>query len=864
MKPKFSPPKHFLRFFQWFCHPRLRDHIEGDLIEVYNERVGTVGKRKADIKFMLDVLSLLRQRIVRPIKGNKNSNNYAMIKIYFNIGWRNLLRNKGFSSINLLGLTIGLTCAILILLWVQDELNYNKSQKNYHDIYQVIAHRDFNNQIFTDRNMVMPLAGEINDKIPQVKHAVVTTHLQPRNLAFGGKKFKKSGYIVSPNFLDVFSVNFLKGSAAEAIADPSSIVLSESTAKAIFGDEDPIDKVLKIDNNQDAKVTAVVADMPANTTIKFDYLRSFNYLSDNVKRDMKEWTSSSWTVFLQTVPGADLEFIEKSINDIKTEHDPRDKDISTYFAFPMSKWRLQSDFKDGKNTGGMIVYVRMFTIIAIIILLIACVNFMNLSTARSEKRAKEVGIRKTLGSAKKQLVTQFFVESIILSFISFALSVLTVSLLLPSFNNLVNKHLALDFEKPHFWLGALITILVTGITAGSYPALYLSSFNPVKVLKGTFRAGKNAVLPRHILIVMQFVISILLISATIIVYQQIHLIKSRDIGYDTNNLITIPGSRDTQKHYEVIKQELLQTGMINAVTRTGAPITQIWWRTGSPKWEGKPEDINIIFTGLAVDQDFTKTMGIKMLEGKDFSGVPADSSYMLFNQAAVDAMGLENPVSMKMIFGRDYAVLGVTDNVIQESPFKPVDPMMIFYNPDNSYFISIRLNDGIQPQQALASIEPIFEKHNPAYVFEYRFVDEEFEKKFLNENLISKLSNIFAALAIFICCIGLAGLAAFTIEKRIREIGIRKVLGATVQQLLLLISKEFLKLVLIAFIMAVPLTWWFMDNWLEKYDFRIDISIWMFAGVGFIILLLTLLVVSINTLGAARRNPVKSLRSEQR
>ncbi len=787
-----------------------------------------------------------------------------MIKIYFNIGWRNLLRNKGFSAINLLGLTIGMTSAILILLWVQDELNYNKSQKNYPDIYQVIAHRNFNNQIFTDRNMVMPLAEEINNKVPQVKHAVVTTHLQPCNLAFGDKKFKKAGYTVSPNFLDVFTVNFLKGSAAEAIVDPSSIVLSESTAKAIFGNEDPIDKVLKIDNNRDAKVTAVVADMPANSTLEFDYLMSFNYLSDNVKRDMKEWGSSSWTVFLQTVPGADLESIEKKINDIKMEHDPNDKNISTYFAFPMSKWRLHSDFKDGVNTGGLVVYVRMFTVIAIIILLIACVNFMNLSTARSEKRAKEVGIRKTLGSAKKQLVFQFFSESIILAFISFALSVLAVSLLLPSFNNLVDKHLVLDFERPHFWLGALIAIFVTGITAGSYPALYLSSFNPVKVLKGTFVAGKNAVLPRHILIVLQFVISILLISATVIVYQQIHLIKGRDIGYNANNLITIPGSSDTQKHYGVIKQELLQTGMINAVTKTGAPITQIWWRSPGPKWEGKPEDMNIIYAGLAVDKDFTKTMGIKMLEGKDFSGVPADSSYMLFNQAAVEAMGVEDPVGMKMSYGKDYTVLGITDNVIQESPFKPVDPMIIFYNPDNSYFINIRLNDGVQPQQALASIETIFEKHNPAYVFEYQFVDKEFEKKFLNENLISKLSNIFAALAIFICCIGLAGLAAFTIEKRIREIGIRKVLGASVGQLLQLISKEFLKLVLIAFVIAVPLTWWFMDNWLQKYDFRIDISIWMFAGVGAIMLLLTLLVVSINTLGAARRNPVKSLRSEQR
>jgi ABC-type antimicrobial peptide transport system permease subunit len=407
-------------------------------------------------------------------------------------------------------------------------------------------------------------------------------------------------------------------------------------------------------------------------------------------------------------------------------------------------------------------------------------------------------------------------------------------------------------------------IVFTGIVAGSYPALYLSSFNPVKVLKGTFE-GKKTVLPRHILIVAQFVISILLISATIIIYQQIKMIRNRDMGYNPNNLITIAGTPDTQKNYEIIKQNLLQTGMINAVTRTMAPITEIWWKTPAPDWEGKPANMNIIFTGLTVDNDFTKTMGIKMIQGKDFSGTPADSGYVLMNKAAVDAMNVKDPVGMKIRYGmraKEFTILGITDNVIQESPFKPVGPMMIMYNPDNSSIISIRLNNGVKPQKALASIQTIFQKYNPGYAFDYSFVDKEFEKKFINEELVRKLSNVFAALAIFICCIGLAGLAAFTIEKRIREIGIRKVLGASVQQLLLLISKEFLKLVFIAFAIAIPLTWWIMHNWLQKYQYRVSISIWMFAIVGAVILLLTLVVVSANTLKAATRNPVKSLRTE--
>ena len=784
-----------------------------------------------------------------------------MIKVYFNIGWRNLLNNKGFSFTNLLGLTIGITCAIFIFLWVQDELNYNSSQKNYHEIYQVMAHRDYN-QVFTDQNMVLPLAAAIENEVPQVEHAAVITHAQPGNLAYGDLKVKKSGHTVSAGFLNIFSLDFVKGDAANPMADPSTIILSQSTAEAIFGDEDPIDKVLKIDNNRDVKVTAVVADMPANTTLKFDYLMPFNYSDAAVKNAMEEWSNSSWKVFIQTASGANLASIEKQINDIKMRHDPGDKNISTYFAFPMSKWRLYDQFEDGINTGGRILYVRMFSIIAIIILLIACVNFMNLSTARSEKRAKEVGIRKTLGSSRTQLVFQFFIESIILAFVSFALSMLVVHVLLPSFNSLVDKQLTIDIDRPHFWLGALIIILMTGMVAGSYPALYLSSFNPVKVLKRTFASGKNAVLPRHALVVFQFAISILLISATIIVYQQINLIKSRDIGYDPDNLITIPGSQDTQKRYRVIKQELLQTGLIGAITRTMNPVTEIWWTSPSPLWEGKPADLNIVFTGFKTGADYSKTVGVKMLEGEDFSGTAADSSYMLLNKAAVEVMGLENPVGMKMRYGKEYTVLGVTDNVVHGSPFRPVDPMMIFYEPENTGFINIRLNDGVHPQEALAAIESIFEKHNPAYVFEYEFVDKAFEKKFLNEQLISRLGNIFASLAIFICCIGLAGLAAFTIERRIREIGIRKVLGATVQQLLLLISKEFLRLVMIAFVIAVPLTWWFMHSWLQKYEYRVDINVWIFGVVGFAILLLALAIVSANTIGAALRNPVKSLRSE--
>jgi len=350
--------------------------------------------------------------------------------------------------------------------------------------------------------------------------------------------------------------------------------------------------------------------------------------------------------------------------------------------------------------------------------LIACVNFMNLSTARSEKRAKEVGVRKTLGSGKKQLILQFFFESMILAFIAFVLSIGTVYLLLPSFNTLVDKHLTLDVTQPVFWLGAIAVILVTGIVAGSYPALYLSSFSPVKVLKGTFLAGKGAALPRRILVVAQFVTSILLISATIIVYRQIQHIKNRDIGYDPNNLIMIDASPDTQKNFTVIKQELLNTGMISSATRTMSPITDIWWRSPGPDYDGKPANQSIIFSGESSDLDFAKTMGIKILQGRDFSGTPSDSTAMLLNKAAVEAMGLKNPVGMQLRYGRAFTVVGVTDNVIMGSPFEPVDPMMVFFDPNAANSISLRLKNSLSPQKALTSIEPIFKKYNPSYSFE--------------------------------------------------------------------------------------------------------------------------------------------------
>lgn len=785
-----------------------------------------------------------------------------MIKNYFKIAWRNLTRNKGFALTNILGLTIGMICTIFIFLWVKDEISYDKFHQNHDNIYQVMATRDFKPTIFTDPNMALPLAKGIEGGNPQVLRAVVTTHQESHLVEYNNTKLKKNTYQVSDQFFNIFSWTFLKGNAKSALADPKSIVITESAAKAFFGNDDPINKVVKVDNQLNYKISAVVADPPGNSTFQFDFIAPFDYSSDFIKNRMKEWNNSSHSVFIQTIPGANMAAVDKYIDKVKHDHSPGDK-ISTYWTFPMNKWHLYSEFKEGKNVGGMIEYVRMFTIIAIIILLIACVNFMNLSTARSEKRAKEVGIRKTLGSDRRQLLTQFFFESIILALIAFILAVAFVFVLMPYFNLLVSKTLHLNIFEPVFLFGALIIILFTGVVAGSYPALYLSSFNPVKVLKGTFAAGKSAVLPRRILVVGQFVMSILLISATIIVYQQIQHIKDRSIGYNPNNLIMVPSSGDIDKNYAAIKQDLDNTGVVASSTRTSSPITEIWWKSGSPDYQGKAANGDIIFSGLNADAGFTQTLGIKVLQGRDFNKTLGDTAVMLINQAAVAAMKLKNPVGMEMRYGpKKYTIAGVLDNVVMASPYDPVEPLMVYYDPNNSSVVNVRLKNGVQPQAGVKAIETIFKKYDTKNLFEYQFVDQEFGKKFLTEELISRITNIFAGLAIFICCIGLAGLASFTIEKRFREIGVRKVMGASVQQLLMLISTEFLKLVAIAFVIAVPVTWYLMSNWLSKYTYHINISIWLFAVVGGLILMLTMIVVSLNTMKAALANPVKSLRSE--
>ena len=780
-----------------------------------------------------------------------------MLKNYFLVAWRNLRRNRGFSLVNIVGLGIGMTATLFILLWVQQERSWDKFMPHYDDIAQVRVNRNFNGEIVTDQAVSLPVGAALEQEIPQVQAAAFTSFPETHVMRVGEKILKQRGYRVSDHYFQVFEWTFLRGLPEQALATPDALVLTESSALALFGTIEVVDKVVKMDNDREMKITAVLKDPPVNATAEFQFISGFQYAPEA----MQDWTNAYTALYVRSQPGTSPTQLSERITELVRKHNA---DASAaYLLHLMADWRLYSEFQNGVNTGGMIRYVRLFTAIAIIILIVACVNFMNLSTARAEKRAREVGVRKTLGSGRGALIFQFFSESVLLAIASFVFSLILMTLLLPAFRSLLGREIGFSLLDAQFWGMAALIIVGTGILAGSYPAIYLSGFQPVKVLKAQMLSGKAAVLPRRILVVGQFVIGIVLLSATFVIYSQISYVKSRDLGYNPNNLISVPTSNASREQFAAIRQELLSSGLISSITGTSAPLTDIWNYTPAPDYAGKPENANMILTAMAVGENFAKTAGVRILEGRDFEGVPADSAGLILNEAAVKTMGLKDPVGMEMrYFGRPLVVIGVAADVVMASPFTPVDPMMWFYGPGRAAFFQVRVADGVSPQKAISKLQEVFRKFDSSTPFEYQFIDEEFGQKFATENLISRLANIFAGLAIIICCLGLSGLTAFTVQRRIREIGIRKVMGASVQQLLFLLSREFLWLVALAILIAAPLAWYGMNEWLQQYSYRAPIALWQLAAAGLALILLTLATVWLNAWRATQTNPAKTLKNE--
>jgi putative ABC transport system permease protein len=783
------------------------------------------------------------------------------------VAWRHLLQNKGLSFINIFGLAIGMAFAILIGLWIQYETSYDKFNANFDRIGMVLKHTFYNNEKGTQQATPMALYYELKKNYPDIKHVTRLDWGGEVSMMVGDKRIKKSGRYVDPDFLKIFSFPIVKGNPNTALNDNYSMIITESVATALFGKEDPIGKNIKINNAFNVHVTAVAKDVPKNSTVQFEFLAPYNYLestSDFIKSQQTNWGNNFLMNVVELKEGVSMAAFTKKIWTLNTDKDKTLKDMFM-FMHPMKDWRLHNDYKNWVQVGGKYEYVRLFGIIGIFVLLIACINFMNLATARSEKRAKEVGIRKSIGSMRSQLILQFLLETLLTSLIAFVVALLIIPLVLPLLKDIGFENVSLELSNVKIALSALAVAIVTGLIAGSYPALYLSSFSPVKVLKGLFSQAHGAVLFRKTLVVSQFAISIGLIISTYIVFQQIEHAKSRPIGYDTNNLIRVGMSQDLSKNFVALKEELMKNGYVESVARTSGPLTAIYNSWSDFTWDGKDPNA---FQGLDVimsEWDFEKTAKLNFRQGRPFSReYKTDSNAVILNEAALNMINYKDPVGKTMKSGnRTLTIVGIIENMVVVNPFEPVRPMVLMFNSDNANnFIYLRLKENVPVKPALAAMQPLFDKYNPAYPFEYHFSDEDFEEKFNLERQVAKLSGIFAVLAVLISCLGLFGLAAFMAERRTKEIGIRKVLGASLVNLWALLSKEFVWLVIIGCLIASPVAFLLMNNWLQGYEYRISIHWWVFLAAGVVALMIALITVSTQAVKAAVANPVKSLRSE--
>jgi len=787
-----------------------------------------------------------------------------MVKNFFLVAVRNLFKNRLYSIINISGLAIGLICTMLILLWVDDELSFDSFLPKSDRLYQVYVNAAFDGDITTWRSVPLPTYEEMKIADSNIKNSVVTGWGGDRLLKAGDTRIMKRGFYVSEEFLEMFQFPLVEGNAEYVLDDPPSIVITESTAKTLFGSEDPIDKIVRVNDESDLKVTGVLKDIPKNSSFQFDYLITWKLHEQTdpyVLENKDNWGNYSFQIFIELNDPSNESNVHNNIRDILTEKG--EDDIKReFFIHPLLKWRLYSNFENGKSAGGMSDYVNLFTIIAIFTLIIACINFMNLATARSERRAKEVGIRKSVGSNKLELIFQFLGESLFITFIAFSIAILLTLLILPSYNNLVDKQLFIDFKSAEFWLFSSVIIFFTGIVSGSYPAFYLSSFKPVQTLKGKVTTGKSGTTPRKVLVTLQFGFAILLMVGSIVIYRQVDLIKNRQLGYDQKNLITIELTDALDENYQVLKNELLNSGVVTSVTRSNSAVTHIN-SNNFVGWPGKPEDQKVIFTTIVTEYDYAKTMGIEMFLGREFSeDFKSDTAAIVISKSALDLMDLEDPLGTELdLWGEKRTLVGVVENVIMGSPYREVQPMFMIMG-DWGGVITVRLSNGNELSSTMATVKSIFNKHNPAYPFDYSFVDVDYQKKFVTINLTQKLANIFSLLAIIITGLGLFGLAAYTAQQRTKEIGIRKVLGASISSLVALMSKEFSILVIIAFVFSAPLTWWMLNIYLERYPIHIEISWWIFVLVGIITLTFALVIVSNQAVRAAQANPVKSLRNE--
>lgn len=784
-----------------------------------------------------------------------------MLKNYFITALRNLKANRGFSILNVFGLSLGIFSAILIGLWINNELQYNKFHQKYDQIYQLLENQTYDGQTYTFPSQPGPLAPALKAEIPEIKNACRTTWGETALFSKGEKSLYEEGYFVDPSFLEIFSFPLLKGNISSIFKELNSIVITKEMADKFFPGDEAYGKTIKVDNEKEFVITGILADIPKNSTFKFNYLAPFK-LHEQKNEWLAGWNSNGIQTFVELKPNTSTAALNKKLNGFIQK---KFSGSNTHpFLFHISDWRLRNNFVQGVQSGGRIEYIRLFALIALIIILIACINFMNLATARAEKRAREIGVRKVLGAGKRSLIIQFFSESLVMAVVATLFACLLCWLLLPLFNKLIDKNLSLNLAEPAALFLLLSLALVCGFVSGSYPAFYLSSFKPVVAMKG-MRAGRNnhSANTRKTLVVVQFIASIVLIICTIIISKQINYVKARNLGYDKDNLVYIPLNEDIRKNREAIKHDMLASGAAEGICGSNNLVLNQGSSSDGMSWKGKDPTKNMLVTIDYIDPDFVPTIGMKLKEGRNFyPDIHSDSLSIVVNESFAKLLNKKSVIGETVqTDGKSMQIIGVVNDFLYNNMYTAAQPLIFFCQPENESTFYIRLKKG-NIESNLKTAESVLKRHDTAHPFDYKFLNDYYDRLFKSEVLVGNLTRLFAGMAIFISCIGLFGLAAYTAERRTKEIGVRKVLGASVFGIVKMLSADFTRLLFISMLIAFPIAWWLMHNWLQNYDYHTSISWWIFIIAGLLAFCISLITISFQSVKAALANPVKSLRTE--
>jgi hypothetical protein len=860
------PPRWADQLLEWFVAPHLLEYVQGDLHEAFARRVAQAGVARARREYVRAVLHCLTPFFAKPLpRQYPNPTHIDMIRNYFTVARRALRKHRAYSVLNIAGLAVGLATTMLILLWVKDELSVDRFHANHDRIYRVVLNlRTSADNITTYESVTSTIINTAKNEVPGVAAATRFSFGQSALFSYGGKTISEYGHQADPDFLQMFSFPLVKGDAATALTAPNTILITQKLADKYFKGEEPLGKILRLDQTRDVTVVGVLADVPPNSTLQFDYLVPY----DEPLAGDNNWDNNNKQGFLmlderQARSPAAAGQVNAHLKALFRKHQPELKDRG-YIISPMRDWYLRWDWQNGQyGGGGRITYVRLFSIVASFVLLIACINFMNLSTARAGQRAKEVGVRKAIGADRRSLVGQFLGESLLLTLIAGGLAVGLLFVILPFFNQLLNKHIAVEYANPRYLAAYAGILLLTSLLAGIYPAFVLSAFQPVKVLKGlTDRSAGGAVWLRQSLVVVQFTVSILLVVGTIIVYQQVDYIRHKNLGYQKENLVIIDPRGMNSQHYEQAFRTLAAVPGVEALTTANTNFRGPDWRD-FPDWRGKPADKQVLFSIVIGDYDLVPTMKMQLVAGRNFSQTfGRDSVNVLINEEAARHMNLEQPLGHEITFdGRKGNIIGIVKDFNLGSAHVPIEPTLIICRPERTYLLLARI-DGRRVPGTLAGLEAAYKSLLPGHPFNYQFADAEYDKMYHNEMRLGTLANCFSGLALFISCLGLFGLASFTVERRTKEIGVRKVLGASLVGIFGLISKEFIVLVVIALGLATVPAWYVMNNWLHNFADYIHIQWWVFVLAGLFTVGVALLTVSFQSIKAALMNPAKSLRSE--